>query len=1189
MSDQLIDQIADRGAISSDKDFVDGVLDDIFAKFDKISDLKIKLTTDSSFQAAAQTVGAVKKVQDDLSLSVKAYSTILDQTAQNQAKFNANTSTAATALATSKVALAAQNQELATTAKLQATANHSVGEAIALVNQLKIARNAISIVDEASKQKVADLNTQIDLNNKFINENTSSIEQQKNNVGNYIGAISILQGALEDVNAKIAANTAAGQDGSDVQQQLIKEQQLLTAAVGRQAEGFSSLAIELRTNQQLLATMSQAGLGGTKAFEELREKVNETQKEYTEFRQQQKLLGSDTGGFEAIVKGAEGLVGIYGAVVSAGKLFGNNNEELEKGMVKLEAVIALLNSLQGIERGLHEATAIAVTIESNAKKVAATVTELYTFVTEGATVATKAFRAALAATGLGAILLLLGSFINELMKATAGTNEAIEAQGKYNETLKDYADILSKNNEAFLKYQNVEKEGLQDQLELLTAQGAQFRELQAIKLAIAAEDKKNSVEGLKNLGAANDSIEDQGKAVDDARTTVESLKDEYNRLGDELRGYEKIRSEAAQKAASAGDDPDKDRGVKRANAFIKSLKDSQEALAAQIEPAEKLIETYDKAALSTKTLTAETDKYNKEQAGNESFNAEKVRLDNVIAMNAAIVADDHKTEDERLKALQDGAAAQKQLAIANLVHESETPGLSDEQKIINAKNTAAEILKVDTDTTKATSDMRRDYADKDYAYQTEIAKQEATDRIANDEVIIADEKNSYAARQAAALDAYNQRRAIATAEVFLALHDVTTTEDQRKAIQAKYDSAALEAKNTFTKTNIDLTNQNNEKILQAGITAGEKNLVLIKTQYDEQLVALNTLRANDQISETKYQQQRIALDAKYATQELQVEIQNAYLKVNSTKAGTAERAKAEQDLADLVAKLSDTQVKAVEDAEKKKQEAVLKTIDGIKNQYDTITDVIGKALDAQITAQKNALQSQINTIKDQEAAQITAVNNTIGSETDKAAKIAIIQANAQEQTEALQRRQKQLDIEKAEFDKIKSIGTIILKTAEAVATDLTNPAKIPFDIALGAAELAIAIAAPIPQFALGGEHDGGPLIVGDGGKSELMVTEDGRMYITPDHSVIVPDMPAHTFIYPDARKFMADMPESVVYSSGGHQANELEEVFIRGMGQVVQAINDKEELHINPNFNSIMAIHKYGNSWVQWVHENVQF
>lgn len=1190
MSDQLLDQIADRPAMQSDKDFVDGILDDIFKKFQNISDLKIKLTTDSSFQAASKTVADVKKNQDELSLSVQQYSKILDQTAINQAKLSAANSDQAKALAASKVALASQNQELIATAKLQQTSNNSVGEAIALVNKLKIARNAISIVDEESKQRVADLNQQIDLNNKFINENTSKIEQQKNNVGNYVGAISILKDALAEVNAKIEENTKSGQGNSDQQAQLIKEQQLLTSAVGRQAEGFSSLAIELRVNQQLLATMAQSGLSGTKAFEELREKVNEAQKEFNEFREQQKLLASETGTFEAVLKGAEGLVGIYGAAVSASKLFGDNTEELEKSMQKLEAVIALLNSLQAINRTLHEGEAIAVTLETAARKGLNTVMAAYTYITEGATVATQALRAALVATGIGAIVVLLGSFISSLKKATEGVNEAREAQQKYNETLKDYYDQLSKNNDITLEYSNNNKQQLQDQLELLTAQGASYLDIQAIKRAIAQEDQKNSAESLKNIGAANSGLDDQKEAVDDARKTVESLKDEYVRLGDELTAYEKIREDAAKKAADAGEDPDKDRGVIRANSFIKSLNASREALLSQIEPAQKLIETYDKATQAISVNAEETKKYNDEQNANLKLNTDKTRLNAFISANAAIVADTRKTEQDRVEAIRQGAIQQAALEQANLTRANATPGLSDQQKIINAQNTAAAILKIDVEARKSESNLVRQYDDADYAAQTEILKAEQNDRIANAQAILDDDKTSYSERQKAASDAYSARRRIATAELFLELNDRTTTDNERKEAQAKFDSDVLNATIAFNKQKQEIDSSNRQKLIEQGVAAGERNLALIKSQYDDQLVLLNNLRANDLISEQKYQKQRAELDAKYAQQELQVEIQNAYFKVNSTKEGTTERAKAEQDLSDLVAKLSDNQVHAVEDAEKRKQKAVLDTIDKIQSAYDQITDILGKALDAQVTAQKNAIQLQINGIKDQEDAQIQAINNTVASETDKAAKIAIVQAQAQAQTEALQRRQKELDIQKAEFDKIKSIGTIILKTAEAVVTDLENPGKIAFDIAVGAAELAIAVAAPIPTYALGvDDHPGGPAILGDGGRSEMAVLPDGSLYISPAYDTLVPDLPAHTIVHPDARKFLSELPENVLYSTGGRQPNNLERVFLQGMNQVAKAIQEKEELHINPNFSSIMAIHKYGNSWVQWVNENIQF
>lgn len=1175
MSDQLIDQIADRAAITSDQQFVDGVLDDIFGKFKQISDLKIKLTTDSSFQAAAQTVATVKKAQDDLSLSTQAYARIIDQTAKNQAQFNANTSAGATALASSKVALQAQNAQLTSTAKLQATANNSVGEAIALVNQLKIARNAISIVDADSKQKVADLNTQIDLNNKFINENTSSIEKQKNNVGNYIGAVAILKDALDEVNAKIEANTQAGQGNSVQQEQLLKEQQLLTAAVGRQAEGFSSLAVELRVNQQLLATMSANGLEGTKAFEQLREKVDVTQQKFNEFREQQKLLGSVTGPFEAILKGAEGLVGVYSAATAASKIFGDGNESLEQSMVKLEAAIALLNGLQAVNKTLHESEAIAIELETTARKGLNAVIELYTFVTEGATAATVALNATLAASGIGAIVAVVILMVQALKDYVGEALKANEGQKALNDSIKEFVEDTNKAVDSAGKLGTVYTKSLQDQLALLEAQGATFAVLQTKKQQIAEQDASNADETIKNLKATENSQYQLNLAIDGQRSAIIEL--------------EKIRDDQTAADLKQQKDPSKDAGIKLLNSRIALEKAQLDVNQQTYDAGQKAFDQRDAAAKQLELLATETKKYNDEQKANLALNTDKVRLDAVIASNAAIVADDHKTEAERLQALKDGQAAQEQLVLANLQRQKATPGQSPEQLIQEAQDAAASILKIQVDTHKQASDIIRAQNDADYQAQKEIAKAEAQDQITKNDLIIADDKNSFAARQAAALDNYNKEIAIAADSYKQEINDKTLSADQLAAASAKYDTEALAAKDKFNKTNLDLTNENNQKILQAGITAGEQNLALIKSQYDEQAIALNNLRINDQISEANYQQQKIKLDATYAQQELQVEIQNAFLKVNATKAGTAERAKAEQDLADLVKKLTDSQVQAVEDGEKKKQEAILKTLHSVQDQYDQVTDVVGKALDAQVTAQKNAIQTQINNVKDQEAAQIQAVNNTVDSEQDKAAKIAIIEANAQTQSEALQRRQKQLDLEKAEFDKIKSIGTIILKTAEAVATDLTNPVKIPFDIAIGAAELAIAIAAPLPTFAQGGDHLGGPLVVGDGGRSELMETPDGHYYVTPSHSVVVPDMPAGTHIYPDARKFLADMPESVVYSPGGRQANGLEEVFIRGMKGVAQAINDKHELHINPNFNSIMAIHKYGNSHVQWVADNVQF
>lgn len=1178
MSEQLLDQLVDRGKYQSDADFAEGILDGIFAKFKAVSDLKIKISADGSFKQATDTVAAAKKTQDDLSLSVKAYNGVLTTLATTQAKSNALNSDAAKQSASATQALAAQNKELTLNAKVQAAANGSINEARAIVANLINQRDQLSSSDENYRQKVDEINQVIDAQNAFITENTSALEKQKNNVGNYLGAVAILTPALEKANQQLADLAAQGIKSGDQFDSLTKEANLLQVIIDKNDKGFNSLNMELRANQQALQLLAAQGLEGTEAFEKLRTTVNKAQDQFNDFKEAQTALGKGTAeaATQGLVDALTGLAGIYGAAVSAQALFGHENEQLAESMKKLQAVLVLLNSLQQISTTLGKADAIVAGLQAGARKALSIATGIYTYVTEGATAATTAFRAALALTGIGAVTLLLVSFISELVKATNGTNAARDAQAGYNETLKDYYDILSKNNEEFEKYNNLGKKGLEDQLALLEAQGASFVQLQAIKQAIAAEDLKNATTSLENLGLT--------------KSDVEELRDSYDRLGIELQGYEDIRQKAAKAAADKGDDPSKDRAVIRAESFIKSLNASRDAILAQIEPAEKQIEIQDKAALSLKTLTAERVKYNNEQKANLTLDTEKNRLDKVIAANAAIEASDRKTEAERLKAIQDGSKAQIALEQANLTRRLATPGLSDQEQTQAIQDFEAAKSKIQVDARKKTLDLTRAYDQQEYDYRASILKNQLQDQANADQKIIDDEKSTTDQRLAANVDLFNRTKQLAGADLQATLHDKTTTDAQRLAAEQTYTSAVIAADVVFEANRKDIFLKGDEKILADGILAGEKRIAAIKEQYAKEKVVLDQQRIDRSLTEDQYNRKLTQLNDQESIDSAQVEVQNAFLKVNSTKKGTEARAQAEQDLYDKVAALADKSLKKVEDTEKAKQDAYKKTVDTIGDVYGKVTDTIGQALDAQITAQKNAIQDQINEVNKKSAADIDAENASLDNSQVKADKIAVINQRAQDQQAALQQQQKDLDIKKAKFDKIVAIGNIILNTAKAIVADLETPWKIAFDAAVGAAQLAIAASAPVPTYALGTDyHPGGPMIVGDGGRSELMELPDGSMYITPRQSTYVPDAPAGTVVYPDAEKVFANMGAPAVYSPQAARSGSLERVMVQQTNRTIRAIQDKHELHINPNFNSIMAIHQYGNSQVRYIVENVQF
>lgn len=1178
MSDQVLDQLVDRAKYESDGDFAGKILDDIFAKYEKVNNLKISLSADSSFKAASDTVKAAKKSQDELSLSVTAYNKILSDTAKNQATSNALTSEAARTAVTTKQALADQRKELELGVKAEQAQSNSRNEAKAIIASLTQQRDKLSAADENGKQKIDELNQEIDKQNAFLEATGSSLEKRKINIGNYIGAVNILRPALEAAAADLAKLTANGETAGERYESLQKEVGLLTQVIERQDAGFKTLNAELRSNQQALQQMRAAGLEGTEAFEKLRAVVNKAQDDFNDFKEAQSALGKGEAeaGVNGLVKALQGLVGVYGAAVSAQTLFGTENEELNKSMQKLQAVLVLLNSVQQISTAIGEREAIVAGIQAGARKAMAVATEVYTFVTEAATAATFAFRAALVATGVGAVLVFLVSFTQELIKAANSTKAALDQLDKYNSALGEFYDILSKNNDEFLKYQGLNKKALEDQLSVLESQGAGFRELQAVKSKIAEEDAKNSADGLENLGLT--------------RSDVEQLRDSYDRLGTELQGYEDIRQKAAKAAKDAGNNPDDDRGVKNATNYINSLKASQDAILKQIEPAEKLIEINDKATESQKQLAAETEKYNNEQAANLRLDTTKNRLDAIIAANAAIVANERKTEADRLSAIRAGADAEIALEQAQLTRKLATPGLSDEEKIIAAQDAAAAISAINIKAKQDDLVLSRQYDEAEYQFRLSILKQEATDQITRDQLVISNEKATFDQRSAANTDAYNKRRSIATAEYFNTLHDQTTTEAQRLEASKKFDSDVLAADIDFSNNRRQIAADNAEKLLQDGIAAQKRLLTAIKQKYQDATDAINDQYTSRKLNESQYQRAITAIQDQEATESLQNEVTTAFLKVNATKEGTKERADAEADLTDKVRALKNQEVKDFKDAEKAKQEAALETVDKIQTIYTDITGLISSALDAQATAQKNAIQGQITAVQDKAKADIDAENTSGDAAEVKAAKIATINAKAASDQQDLARKQKQIDIEKAQTDKIIAEGQIILSTAKAVAADLTQPWKIPFDIALGAAQLAIAIAAPVPTYFAGTkDHPGGDMIVGDGGRSELIQLPDGSMYITPATDTYIHNAPAHTVVHPDADKFIRDLGSPVVYSPSSESDNGLSRVLIGEMRSIKKAIQDKEELHLGTNMNGFFAIHQYGNSFLSYVTENVQF
>jgi hypothetical protein len=141
-------------------------------------------------------------------------------------------------------------------------------------------------------------------------------------------------------------------------------------------------------------------------------------------------LASDTLKFDAGLQAVQGLAAGFEVVQGTAALFGAENEDLQKSLLKVQGAMAVANGLQQISNLLLE--------ESKLKTVALTIAQrVYAGAVALTSGALKGLKVALAATGVGALLVALGAVVaywDDIKGLITGVSAE---QEKLNETTKN--------------------------------------------------------------------------------------------------------------------------------------------------------------------------------------------------------------------------------------------------------------------------------------------------------------------------------------------------------------------------------------------------------------------------------------------------------------------------------------------------------------------------------------------------------------------------------------------------------------------------------------------------------------------------------------------------------------------------------------------------------------------------------
>jgi hypothetical protein len=406
-------------------------------------------------------------------------------------------------------------------------------------------------------------------------------------------------------------------------------------AIDNLGKSGKSLTGQLRGLKQELANLEIAGQDGTQAFNELLIAAARLEDQIGDTRDRVRILASDTFKFDAAVGATQALASGFEVAQGAAALFGAENEDLNIALQKLTAATAVANGVQQLATLVKEESAVKTAVLTAA-------TAAYNVVVGTSTGALKAFRLALAATGVGLLVVGLIALIENFDKikdALSGTSDATRAF----EAAQKSANAELAKTKGFLSDAALAQADLNDKLAVsqgkLSAKQAEINKINRDgQKAIIQDTKALIVERLK-LDAV---ITTQQKLVDDLQK---------KQAGFAKNEQQTIRQSTANKLAAA-------------QAELDASNKTRAAVVADIEAKKKV--SIDAAKTDIEIINSD-----------EKKEADQKRLDAIKAANA-------KALEEQKKAAEDQANARAQLL--KLEEEALIASLDEQSKILNDNN-----------------------------------------------------------------------------------------------------------------------------------------------------------------------------------------------------------------------------------------------------------------------------------------------------------------------------------------------------------------------------------------------------------------------------------------------------------------------------------------------------------------------
>jgi hypothetical protein len=758
-----------------------------------------------------------------------------------------------------------------------------------------------------------------------------------------------------------------------------------------------------------LYDLALAGQTNTQEFNDLIREVSSVKRAIAETDAQVDALSKRGAKLTSFVQSIE-LVGVaFQAVEGAAALSGEENKDLEKTLVKLNAIMAITSALEQGRALIMEQIAAKTGIAGVAMKA-------YTFVTNGAATATKVWRGLLVATGIGALVAILATLASKFMDNSEATKEAAEAAKEYQKSI-DQLNISAQQSQT--KAANAQIELLQKQGKIREDVAKKLianNELQSQLSDLAIEAKDKETEAFKRFEEQKlADVKDFGKVT---QTTKDQLFKELSTIESERSNKEK---EIRAKTEVAIIDINKDAKQKQKEIDQKAAQDRLKIIEETIKKEILIDGESQKERIDLATNLAEQEKLNANQSiKNLELRAATIaRIEQELANNIeAIKLDERRKANEtrilELEAIQSAGKLEIDQAIELAKARVEAEKIAAGGETDPAKRKALEA-KAEADGEAAIKKIKADGFQADvqlFTARLQLQQELGDFSVATQKKLVEVE---FKGKEAALIAAADQ-----------------TVEGQKKLTQ---DLLKLKADERKALDDID------------------KNAV--DKAIELEILRIETLEA---LGKATFQDKKNLIN-----EELKLKINAIDKELVSEEEKEKKRALARAE--------ANGEIKALD------QELTQEILD----LANASADAFGAILDLQKQVSENRI-ADIEQVRDTE---IAAIEKSTDSERKKQDKIAAANLRAQQRIKAEKTKQ-------AQADKAIAVFEAIIGTAAAVASAKTIPLKVLAGI-IGATQLAIILAQPIPKFKKGGivggrSHEAGGTMI-EAEKGEFIVNK----------------------------------------------------------------------------------------------------